>query len=87
MNYPRSEKYLTADLMSKIMGPNCGKQPSRELILHDLHITPPNTSADAKYYVGFYDGDILVAIMDLIDGYADSDCEKTILIQTERYLC
>ena len=51
----------------------CGKQPSRELILHDLHITPPNTSADAKYYIGFYDGDILVAIMDLIDGYPDSD--------------
>ena len=51
----------------------CGKQPSRELILHDLHITPPNTSADAKYYVGFYDGDILVAIMDLIDGYPDSN--------------
>ena len=51
----------------------CGKQPSRELILHDLHITPPNTSAEAKYYVGFYDGDILVAIMDLIDGYPDRD--------------
>ena len=51
----------------------CGEQPSRELILHDLHITPPNTSAEAKYYVGFYDGDILVAIMDLIDGYPDSD--------------
>ena len=51
----------------------CGKQPSRELILLDLHITPPNTSAEAKYYVGFYDGDILVAIMDLIDGYPDSD--------------
>ena len=46
----------------------CGKQSSRELILHDLHITPPNTSAEAKYYVGFYDGDVLVAIMDLIDG-------------------
>lgn len=51
----------------------CGKQPSRELILHDLHITPPNTSAEAKYYVEFYDGDVLVAIMDLIDGYPDSD--------------
>ena len=51
----------------------CGKQPSRELILRDLHITPPNTSADAKYYVGFYDGEILVAILDLIDGYPDSD--------------
>ena len=51
----------------------CGKQPSRELILHDLHTTPPNTSPDAKYYVGFYEGDTLVAIMDLIDGYPDSD--------------
>ena len=51
----------------------CGKQPSRELILHDLHITPPDTPKEAKYYVGFYEGDILVAIMDLIDGYPDSD--------------
>ena len=51
----------------------CGKQPSRELILQDLRITPPNTPADAKYYVGFYDKDVLVAIMDLIDGYPDSD--------------
>ena len=51
----------------------CGKQPSRDLILHDLHITPPNTPADAKYYVGLYDKDVLVAIMDLIDGYPDSD--------------
>ena len=51
----------------------CGKQPSRELILHDLHLTPPNIPAEVKYYVGFYDGDVLVAIMDLIDGYPDSD--------------
>ena len=51
----------------------CGKQPSRELILHDLHLTPPNTPAEVKYYVGFYDGDVLVAIMDLIDGYPDRD--------------
>ena len=51
----------------------CGKQPSRELVLHDLYVTPPNTPMEAKYYVGFYDGDILVAIMDLIDGYPDSD--------------
>ena len=51
----------------------CGKQPSRELILHDLRITPPHTSADAKYYVGLYDGEILVAILDLIDGYPDSE--------------
>ena len=51
----------------------CGRLPTRELILHDLHITPPNTSSDAKYYVGSYDGETLVAILDLIDGYPDSD--------------
>ena len=37
----------------------CGKQPSRELILMDLHLTPPDTPASAKSYVGFYDhGDL-----------------------------
>ena len=51
----------------------CGKHSSRELILHDLHITSPNTPKEAKYYVGFYDADTLVAIMDLIDGYPDGD--------------
>lgn len=49
----------------------CGKQPSRELILSDLHITPPDTPMSAKHYVGFFDDGILVAILDLIDGYPD----------------
>ena len=47
----------------------CGKDPSRDLILQDLRITPPHTRSDAKYYVGFYEGDTLVALLDLIDGY------------------
>jgi len=51
----------------------CGKQPSKELILNDLHMTPPNTPTDVKYYVGFYDGDTLVAVMDLIEGYPDDE--------------
>ena len=51
----------------------CLRQPSRALILEDLHMTPPDTSADAKYYVGFYDGDTLMAVMDLIEGYPDAD--------------
>ncbi|MBQ9196249.1 MAG: GNAT family N-acetyltransferase [Clostridia bacterium] len=50
----------------------CGKQPSKALILNDLHITPPNTSSEAKFYVGFYDGETLVAVMDLIAGYPDA---------------
>lgn len=30
---------------------------------------PPSKSYDDKYYIGFFDGDSLVAIMDLILGY------------------
>ena len=51
----------------------CGKQPSRELILNDLHLTPPDTPPSAKYYVGFYDHSDLAAVMDLIDGYPHED--------------
>ena len=36
MNYPLSEKYMTAELMSKIMGPNPVKL--EEELLTDHHI-------------------------------------------------
>ena len=47
----------------------CQAEPSREQILNDLHITPPGIDPSAKYYIGFYQGNTLVAVMDLIDGY------------------
>ena len=52
---------------------HCGKRPGRELILSDLRVTPPGIGADAKYYVGFFDGAELVAVMDLIEGYPDGE--------------
>lgn len=51
----------------------CGKQPSKELILNDLHITPPGKEASDKYYVGFFDGGVMTAIMDLIESYPDEE--------------
>ncbi|MGN0518108.1 MAG: GNAT family N-acetyltransferase [Acutalibacteraceae bacterium] len=51
----------------------CGKQTDEELIRNDLNITPPDTSMEQKYYVGFFDGDILTAVMDLIIGYPEDD--------------
>ena len=47
----------------------CQASPSREQILNDLHITPPGIDPSDKYYIGFYQGNTLVAVMDLIDGY------------------
>lgn len=52
----------------------CGRQLSVEQIERDLAIVPPNTAREQKYYVGFFDGEALVAVMDLIDGYPSADC-------------
>lgn len=51
----------------------CGKEPSMELIQQDMVITPPNIPLSKKYYVGFFDQDELVAIMDFIDGYPSEE--------------
>lgn len=51
----------------------CGKQTDEELICNDLNITPPDISMEQKYYAGFFDGDILTAVMDLIIGYPEDD--------------
>ena len=50
-----------------------GKQPTKAEILNDLRITPPGVELSAKYYVGFFDWVVLVAVMDLIVGYPEED--------------
>lgn len=49
----------------------CTKQPTIDLIKSDLKITPPGIDISKKYYVGFFEEETLVAVMDLIDGYPD----------------
>ena len=51
----------------------CGAETSKEQVLNDLHITPPGVDLSDKYYVGFFENTEMVAILDLIDGYPDSD--------------
>lgn len=52
----------------------CGKEPSAELIRQDLTLTPPGIPPEQKYYFGFFDGDTLLAVMDLVAGYPQDDC-------------
>ena len=47
------------------------KELSMDLIEQDLKITPPNIPLQQKYFVGFFDDNNMVAVMDLIDGYPD----------------
>ena len=51
----------------------CEAEPTREQVLNDLKITPPGIGLSDKYYIGFYEQDILIAVMDLIDGYPEPD--------------
>lgn len=52
----------------------CGKDLSVELIEHDIKAAPPGIPMEQKYYVGFFENSKLIAIMDLIDGYPNSNC-------------
>ena len=44
---------------------------TRASILEDMTALPPGKTCDDKYFIGFLDGDTLVAVMDLIAGYPD----------------
>ena len=51
----------------------CGGSTTPERVRQDLTLCPPGTEPAQKHYVGFFDADTLVAVMDLIDGYPDAD--------------
>lgn len=42
-------------------------------IAEDMNALPPSKTFEDKYFVGFYDGETLVAVMDLIAGYPQDD--------------
>ena len=50
----------------------CPPAVSRESILEDMKALPPNKTHDDKYYVGFFDKEELVAILDLITNYPNN---------------
>lgn len=49
----------------------CQARPSREQVLRDLRVTPPGIDPADKHYLGFYEGERLTAVLDLVDGYPE----------------
>lgn len=47
----------------------CPPAASLQGVLDDMKALPPRTTYDDKYYLGYFDGDQLVAVMDLIFDY------------------
>lgn len=55
----------------------CPPFVTHQNIAEDMKALPPKKQATDKYYLGFFDGDKLIAVMDLIMGFPD---EKTAFI-------
>ena len=51
----------------------CAAKPTRAQVLRDLHLTPPGFDLSEKAFLGFFQKGVLVAVMDLIDGYPEPD--------------
>ncbi len=47
----------------------CPPMVTMESILDDMNALPPNMTIENKFYIGFYENGVLVAIMDLITNY------------------
>lgn len=46
---------------------------TKESVLEDLSALPPGKNAADKHYLGFFDGETLVAVLDLIERYPKND--------------
>lgn len=51
----------------------CPPQATRESIREDMKALPPNGDLENKYYVGFFEEEKLIAVMDLILGYPEGN--------------
>jgi len=51
----------------------CPPSPSIEGIIEELHELPPDTEKDNKYYLGIYDHDKLIGVIDLITNYPNEE--------------
>lgn len=51
----------------------CPPYVTREGILEDMAALPPGKSPEDKFYIGYFEGAKLVAVMDLIAGYPNGE--------------
>ena len=48
-------------------------RPNMESVLQSMDNLPPGKILDEKYYVGYYEDNRLIAIMDMIEAFPDND--------------
>lgn len=51
----------------------CAAEPTLEQVRRDMTLLPEGVEPPQKHYVGFFDGDGMVAVMDFIEAYPDDE--------------
>ena len=51
----------------------CGMQPTLQQVLRDLQILPEGVERSRKHFVGFFDREDMVAVLDCVEAYPDSE--------------
>ena len=62
----------------------CPPMVSRETICEEMAELPPGMGPESKYYVGYFDGERMIALLDLIEGYPEKDIAFIGLFMTEK---
>lgn len=76
-------KYEDADKVFELCNKNelyyehCPPMATKESILEDMKALPPGKTIEDKFYIGYFDENELIAVMDFIDSYPE---EKTAFI-------
>lgn len=52
---------------------HCGTEPNEADIRQDMTLLPPGAAPEDKYFLGYFCGDRLAAVLDLIDGYPSAE--------------
>lgn len=77
-----SVRILNTEDLEQIYTLSCGNEifyqyhppfVTRESILEDMEALPPNKGYEDKYYIGFFDEECLVAVMDLIRDFPEKN--------------
>ena len=63
---------------------HCPPFVTRETIGADMRALPPGKGPGNKYYLGFYDGGVLMAVLDLIHGYPERETAFIGFFMTDR---
>ena len=51
----------------------CPPMATAQSIADDMNVLPPRTTYDDKYYIGYFEGEKLVAVMDLILNFPNKE--------------